>query len=316
MNKNLKLVILIVVLVSAVFGGYFAWGFLKTKKELENSFVQYKDEAFYGWSVYKNSKYGYEIKYPDDFSFKERSKNLVNIFHKSKKSNHIEINVLGEFKKQADKEEFQEIKVEDLRSFQNFVKNYTRNTDLLYTGNYKYYYAESIKLNGNDAIILKNRNNKSTSFIFVYHDHLIFEVLYSAFPGYEESVMKIVSSFKFINLQFSKKGSLLIYDPEVEVSELHGRGFEPFSWYLIDKDKEWKDALKSPEYNLKLIFTNDSECIYPKSKFNDLRKNSCLDKRNFKWGSGDRVRVYGVKDGNSVKVEKMEIVSGLPIEEW
>lgn len=60
-----------------------------------------------------------------------------------------------------------------------------------------------------------------------------------------------------------------------------------------------------------LVFSKDSLCTLAETE----SAFSCTDSSQ-KWGYGDRVRVYGSVTNNQILVNKLEIVSNLPLSQW
>ena len=65
------------------------------------------------------------------------------------------------------------------------------------------------------------------------------------------------------------------------------------------------------QYNL--TFTKNSECSY---YLNDGRLISSSIKEDNCFGLGDRVRVFGFKNDNTIIVDRIESVSSLPVDQW
>lgn len=114
------------------------------------------------------------------------------------------------------------------------------------------------------------------------------------------------------NGQQTIKGTLLIYDPSADVSEVHNLGFKPKVWYLVSKDTVWPG---SPTSDLELIFESNSICYVPKNQSSVAVESKCSES-TIRWGYGDRVSIFGTKKDNTVTVSRMGIFSSLPIEQW
>lgn len=68
------------------------------------------------------------------------------------------------------------------------------------------------------------------------------------------------------------------------------------------------------KFNLKI--SDATACLYFSNEEN-FKESKCTNENSlFKWGSGDRVRIYGNINGDNINVYKMEIVSALPINSW
>ncbi|MDP2631030.1 MAG: hypothetical protein Q8P56_06535 [Candidatus Uhrbacteria bacterium] len=144
--------------------------------------------------IYRNETFGYEIKYPKDFSILIVNEFVQIISNQIKKSNNIEISVL--------REEFDGMSpknLQDINAFYKYVdKLISKLATIVSEKESDLYIKEAIKFNGYDAVEIRYRDPAIVGRrILVYHNNQAFQVLYSAFSGYEKPVTQILSSFKF-----------------------------------------------------------------------------------------------------------------------
>lgn len=104
------------------------------------------------------------------------------------------------------------------------------------------------------------------------------------------------------------KGWTLIYNPEDPALTLEGQVFEPNVWYLMPREVKWPGN-QDTNYRLDL---SSATCLYLDSAISDKCNSS-----EVMWGYGDRVTIEGqLKDGKTLKVGEMIVVSSQPEEKW
>lgn len=164
----------------------------KTHETLNITVIPTSEEIA-SWKIYTNPLWGYEIRYPDNFIIDERSSNLQVLKHKTAKSNMLELNVL---KEEDSHGQYREVRVDNLQSFFSFVDDYV----LSFPGaknEIKYYSKQLVNLNGYGGVLFTDELYPNSTLLFLYHNKYVFTIFYSAFPGYEHDIAKILSTFRF-----------------------------------------------------------------------------------------------------------------------
>ena len=84
-QKGIAPIIVILVLVASICGGYFSWQYFGDSKEVEDETAD--------WNVFKNETFGYEIKYPEELSISDLSDDTGVFFVKKPEMNIMDFHI-------------------------------------------------------------------------------------------------------------------------------------------------------------------------------------------------------------------------------
>lgn len=280
------LVGVLILVAGLAFGGYYY--FTKLKPLLQTSIPTPISDPTADWKTYRNEQYGFEFKHPSTLFVDEFSDGVSFTYDEKLVDNPIYAQDMSiQVFKSSEK---------NLLEFMKVYKEGNPATAIQYSnGSISGYYVPAI-----DEVVWGSYFFSSGKNVFRID---------SPNKTINSTLMEqILSTFKFIE---PIKGTLLIYDPNTKVSELHGKGFKPLTWYLVPKDIKFPGT---PDYNMELLFNSDSICAFPEYELSPGYESQC--NTSGRWGYGDRVRIYGENINGRLIINKMEIVSSLPIDRW
>jgi hypothetical protein len=186
-----KTLVIILIVVIVALSGVIIWQNLGSKSPAVNNQPPISDETA-DWKTYTNEQYGFEMKYPSDWSPIEITDSLQrqHLYHFQTPDGEIVFNV------------GQESYTASLEEYINSTKNTLLNAE---GGNYIVSEKKEITVDGRKAIEIPNRgNNYEEVLIFVKNDNSIYEIVFTTKSNRDDVLIlaevlnQMLSTFKFI----------------------------------------------------------------------------------------------------------------------